>query len=176
MEKQYSAQEVERLIVETTRHGAVYASLYFDAHGKSEDAVKNTLIDFVDRLSKEKGVLYCVGEILPPISREQKEGGEETKIFSTSSEVKVLAENFVVLLNICLRFAPVGAQINAPAEIRLPLEEAQSVLLDASQSTQEYSAYILKKVLKPEEFKEVEEKLARRAELGKQLLEKQKKD
>lgn len=173
MEKQYTPQELQRLIVETTRHGAVYATLFFDAHGKSEENVKNTLIDFVDRLSKQKGVLYCVGEILPPYSREQKPGDEATKVFSTSSEVKLLAENFGVLLNVCLRYAPVGVEIVEPREIRLPLEEAHSVLLDASQSTQEYSAYILKKVLKPEDFKEMEEKLARRAELGKQLLEKQ---
>lgn len=176
-EKKYAEKDLQKLIEETTRYGAVHALLYFDAHGSDEKAVQASLVDFVSRLTKEAGVLYCTGEVLPPFKREL--GGDAATAeagagegYSTSAQVTILCENFDSLLNACLRYAPVGAEILSPKEIRLSLEEAQALLLDASQQAQEYVAFILKRVLRGEELKKFEEQLARRAEIGQSLLDK----
>ncbi len=175
MANNYSKEDLEKLIRETTRHGAIHATLYFDAHGKSEDLVRNSLVDFIDRLSKEKGVLYCVGEILPAYSREeppQTVGGEPRTTYSTSSEINLLADSFITLIHICFRYGPVGVEIMAPGEVRLNLEDAQASLLEASNASQQFSEYVFRKVLKPEDMKNLDEELERRAELGRKIAEK----
>lgn len=179
MPEKYTEKDLERLIEETTRYGAVHAFLYFDAHGKDEESVRASLVEFVARLVNEKGVLYCTGEVLEPFKRPldvQKQEVEENYAFSTSAQVNILCESFDALLNVCMRYAPVGAEILSPHEIRLSLEEAQALLLDASQQSQEYTAFILKRVLKGEDYKKFEEQMRQRAETGKQLLEKAKRE
>ncbi len=173
--KTYSKEDLEKLIGETTKHGAIYATLYFDAHGKTEELVRNSLIDFIDRLSKERGVLYCVGEILPPYAREKppaEDGSESAPSYSTSSEVKVLADSFATMLHVCFRYAPVGVEIISPQEVRLGLDQSHLALLDASNASQEFSEYLFRHVLKPEDIHVLDEQLVRRAELGKKLAEK----
>lgn len=183
MSKDYSEADLERVIRETTRHGAVFVTMYFDSHGKGEEEVKNMLIDFIGRIANEKGVLYCKGEILPPFSRpEAGEGGATQDAegnslvkYSTSAEVKILADSFNKLVELAMRYGPIGVEINEPQEIRLPLDEAQTLLLEASSQAQEYAAYILKKTMTASDLAEFEERLVRRADLGKQLAERQKK-
>jgi len=182
MAKEYNEADLERVIAETTKHGAIHCLLYFDAHGREEEQVKNSLIEFIDRLANEKGVLYCKGEILAPYKRVTDETGivadesAENKLvsYSTSAEVTALVEDFAKLAELTMRYGPVGVEILNPPEIRLPLSEAHTLLLDISTQAQQYSAYILKNVMKPEEYAEFEEKLKRRAEIGKQLADKKK--
>lgn len=241
-QKKYSQKELERLIEETTRYGAVYAYLHFDAHGKDEDTVKHSLVDLVDRITKEQGVLYCVGEVLEPYRRggalkpegnanageketgkvkladiesgqnaeksgetkagqeakpgengevegneaskgkksgagnnEGGKGGEtgEKDVYSTSAQVTILCNSFIALHQIALRYGLVGVEILSPQHIRMGISDAQSLLLNASQASQEFTAYILQKVLPPEEREKMEEKVRRRADLARQLIEKQ---
>ncbi|MEK6924417.1 MAG: hypothetical protein AABW54_04210 [Candidatus Micrarchaeota archaeon] len=201
-ERKYTQEELERLVKEATRHGAVFARLTFDAHGRDGGKVKSLLVDFIARLAAEKGAIYCVGTILPPLERPAEQGeaevaaeggqaaegaagvveGEQAvdggnpaggaKVFTTSAEVEVLADSFSRLLNFCLRYGPVGVEIVEPGEVRLGLDEAQSLLLDASQSVQEFSATMLKRVMKPEDFAALRKRLEERSEAGKKLLEK----
>lgn len=166
MEKKYSEKEVEELFEKATREkGAVLALLHFDAHGKDEETVRNSLIDFVDRMTKEKGVVYCKGEIGEVLKKSDES-------YSTYAEVKVLVASFSDLLNLSLKYGPVAVEILSPSEIRLELDEAHALLLDASRSTQDYVEYIMKKVLKPEDFAKFREQLKYRAEVGKKLMEK----
>lgn len=207
--REYTQEELERLVKEATRHGAVFARLTFDAHGRDGGKVKSLLVDFIARLAAEKGAIYCVGTILPPLERpaeqsavegvaagaaegvaeggegavakvvEGEQGGEDVeaaypaggaKVFTTSAEVEVLADSFSRLLNFCLRYGPVGVEIVEPSEVRLRLDEAQSLLLDASQSVQDFSATMLKRVMKPEDFAALRKRLEERSEAGKKLL------
>ncbi len=165
--KTYTEKELEQLIRETTKYGAVHVHLFFDAHGKDREAVQASLVEFLSRLTKEKGILYCKGEVMEPFSREL---GEEEG-FTTSAQVNLLAENFNVLHDICLRYTPVALEIQSPSRITLSHEEAHALLLDASTSSAQYSQYILQQALKPEEYKKLEEQMQRRTELGRQLME-----
>jgi len=162
-----SQKDVEKLMDDATKVGAVKAVLYFDAQGTDKEALQNSLVDFIGRLTKEKGVLYCSGEIAGAVEADDKGN------YSTYSEVQILTKNFSVLHNIALTYGPVSIEIAKPAEIKLNLDEAQAVLLDASQSSQDFVNYIMDKTLKPEDKAKHAEQLKRRAELGKELREKQ---
>lgn len=169
-----SEEDLEALFEESTRHGAILATLYFDAHGPSKEGIENSLIDFVGRLTKERGVLYCKGEIDPALEREQQatQGLAKHLQYSCSTRVRLLAEDFSTLLNLCLKYGPLAAEIELPHEIRLSLEEAQSLLLDASQSTQDYVQYIMSKTMTQDEKQRLQEHLRRRAEMAEQIKKK----
>lgn len=167
MKKQYSENDIEKLIEETTKHGAIYCDMYFDAHGENEKDVQAGLVEFITRLTAEKGVIYCKGQVLEAFSRPVN----GTTIYSTSANVKLLCDNFNKLHDLCLRYSPVGLDIVMPRTIKLTLEEAHSLLLDASTSTTEYSRLILQRISKPEDLTKSEESFRRRAEIGKKLIE-----
>jgi hypothetical protein len=164
--KKYTQRELEELIEKTTGKGAVYVELFFDAHGKDAEEVQAALVEFVSRLTKEKGVIYCVGKIMEPYS--QLVSGSTT--FSTSAQVMLLAENFNKLHDVCIRYSPVGLQLLSPKRITLSLEEAHSLLLDDSANSTELSRILLQRVLKPEQYAKEEERFKRKADLGRKLL------
>ncbi|HLD75402.1 MAG TPA: hypothetical protein VI874_00155, partial [Candidatus Norongarragalinales archaeon] len=95
-----SEEQLEELLEEATKHGAILSLLYFDAHGPSKEGVENSLIDFVGKLSKEKGVLYCKGEVFQALSVPDATLSPALK-FSCSTQVKLLTQNFSVLLGLC---------------------------------------------------------------------------
>jgi len=150
--------ELEELIGKACKRGAVYAVMHFDAHGSDEKAVKDSLVDFISRLTNEKGVVYCKGEIEPAL---EKDG-----MHSSCAEVKVLGAHFNALLNLALKYGPIAVEILQPKELKLDVQEAQSLLLDASQATQEYSQYILEKTLSEDDLRALQQRVKRRAELG----------
>ncbi len=166
--KNYTENDVDKLIEETTKHGAVYCEMYFDAHGENENEVQAGLVEFISRISKEKGVIYCKGQVLEVFSRPVN----EVTVYSTSAQAKILCENFNKLHDLCLRYSPVGVDIILPTTIKLSLEQAHSLLLDASTSTTEYSRMILQRISKPEDLAKSQESFKRRAEIGKKLIEK----
>ncbi|MBI5226746.1 hypothetical protein HY994_05970 [Candidatus Micrarchaeota archaeon] len=166
-----SEEELEDLFEESARHGAILATLYFDAHGPSREGIENSLIDFVGRLTKERGVLYCKGEIDPALETEEPtaDGLAKHLMYSCSTRVRILTEDFSTLLNLCLKYGPLAAEIELPHEIRLSMEEAQSLLLDASQSTQDYVQYIMTKTMKEDEKQKLQEHLRRRSEIAEKI-------
>ncbi|MEW5955288.1 MAG: hypothetical protein AB1626_01985 [Candidatus Micrarchaeota archaeon] len=162
-----SQKDVEKLMDDAVKAGAVRAVLYFDAQGTDKEALQNALVDLVGRLTKEKGVLYCAGEIAGAVEANEK------GVYSSYGEVKILTKAFADLHNIALTYGPASVEILKPSEVKLNLDEAQAVLLDASQSSQDFVKYIMEKTLKPEEREKYMEQVKRRAELGKALREKQ---
>lgn len=163
-----SEEDLEELLEEATKHGAILSYLYFDAHGPSKDGVENSLVDFVGKLSKERGVLYCKGEVFQALEVPD-EGLSPQLRFSCSTQVKILARDFSTLLGLCLKYGPIGVEILQPYEIHLTVEEAQALLLDSSQSTQDYVKYILEKTMTPDEKLRLNEHLRRRQELAEKL-------
>src|SRR3989344_6539679 len=158
-------KKLEGLFREAARYGAVLAILHFDAHGKESNAVKDSLVDFVSRLTKEKGVLYCKGEI-----DEVLDNGDGT--FSTTAEVKILTENFPKMLEVSMRYGPAAIEILEPSEIKLNVQEMQDVLLSASSLSKEYASYVVQKVWGPEELEKYKERVQKQVEEGKRLREK----
>ena len=157
-------EDVERKIEQTIHGGGVEAMLYFDVHGNSKEMVHNSMVAFVGKLSKETGVVYAFGKI-PEVEF-------INEMWTTSAEVTVIMRSFEELVDLSFKYSPIGVEILQPSEIHLSLNEAQKVLLNAANSSQEFSNYIMEKVLKPSELAEYRQKLERKAELGKRLMEK----
>lgn len=157
-------KSVDQITEEAIRDGGYLVLFYFDLHAKTSDSVKNIMVGFISKLTKEQGVVYAVGEIDAPM---EKEG-----VFSTWAEVKLLAHDFATLVRICSQYSPIGVEILRPDRANLTLGEAQGVLLDISQTSQNFTRMIFEKMLSKEEKEDFEKKMAQREALGKRLLEK----
>jgi len=158
-------RKFEPLFKEAIGYGAVLSTLHFDAHAKEANAVKDSLVDFLARLTKEEGVLYCKGEIEEVMESEQ--GG-----FSSNAEVKILTDSFPTLLRITMRYGPVALEIIEPREIKLDIPGMQDLLLSASEISKQYAAYVVEKIWGKEELEKYRERVTKQIEEGRKLREK----
>ncbi|MCX6771520.1 MAG: hypothetical protein NTX79_05695 [Candidatus Micrarchaeota archaeon] len=156
-------KSVDEMTDDAIRQGGYLAMVYFDLHGTTPDAVKNLMVGFIGKLTREPGVIYAVGEIDKPI---EKEG-----MFSTWAEVKLLASDFPTLVKIAAQYSPIGVEILRPGEVRMTLGEAQGSLLDVSQTSQNFTRLIMERMLSEGEKKDYATKLSQRIALGKKLFE-----
>ncbi len=157
-------KSVEEITDEAIGDGGFLTLIYFDLHANSSDEAQNLMVGFLSKLTKEKGVIYAVGEIDKPL---EKDG-----IFSTWAEVKLLAEDFATLVRIATQYSPIGVEILKPDRVNLQLGDAQGVLLDISQTSHNFTRMIMERVLSPEEVETYKKKQLARTDLGKALLEK----
>lgn len=157
-------KSVDEMTDDAIREGGYLAMVYFDLHATTADAVKNLMVGFIGKLTREPGVIYAVGEIDQPI---EKEG-----IFSTWAEVKMLASDFPTLVRIASQYSPIGVEILRPDSVKMTLGEAQGSLLDISQTSQNFTRLIMEKMLSEDERKDYATKLSQRIALGKKLFEK----
>ena len=158
-------RKLEELFKEAVRYGAVLSLFHFDAPSKEPNAVKDSLVDFVSRMTKEEGVLYCKGEIAEVI-------GSEAEGFSSTAEVKLLAEDFPATLRLSMRYGPVAVEILEPSGLKLTVGEMQDLLLSASEISKQYAAYVVEKIWGPEELEKYKARMATHMEEGKKLREK----
>jgi hypothetical protein len=156
------SKSIEQATEDTIREGGVLSLLYFDIHGKDREGIKATMVDFIKRLTGEQGVVYAIGQV--------KDSIEDESGFATSAEVRILTRDYPALLDIGLRYGPIGAEILQPHEIRMNLGEAQNAILNVSQTSHEFSTYVVQKLMKEEEKEALNKKLEKRAELGKKLI------
>lgn len=158
--------DVDRVTEEKIVKGGVLAKLYFDMQHKESDKLQPLMVELInEHLLKERGVVYCYGAIEEPL---EKEG-----IFITSAAVTMLFESFFPLINIAFNYSPAGIEILRPnKEMTFKVNELQSMLMDVSQISLNYSKYVLEHVLKPEDLENMERQLSNRFELGKRLLDK----
>ncbi|MBM3229324.1 hypothetical protein FJZ26_02735 [Candidatus Parvarchaeota archaeon] len=159
-------KEPTGLIERIVKDGGVYALLYFDMYSNDQAQLQNALVGFIAKLNGAHGVKYVYGEVDKPVQAEQ--------LWSTTAEVKVLAVDFRSLAQLCSLYGPLGIEILKPNEINLRLSEAQSMLLDVSTMLKEMNAQLVNKVLDEKQRAEYEKRMAQRAALGKQLMEKMK--
>ncbi len=157
--------DVDRLTEEKVAKGGVLARLYFDMQSSNREELQPALVELInEHLLKEKGVVYCYGEVDEPLEREGT--------FVTSAMVTVLVESFFPLVNIAFNYSPVGVEILKPeSEIHFRPNELQSMLLDLSSISLNYSKYVLEHVLKPEELAKISRQMENRTLLGKKLIE-----
>ena len=122
------------------------------------------LIELISKLTKEKGVLFCKGEI-----ESSTEAGD---LYSAFATVELVTANFNRLVNIFLRYAPASIELIEPHDkITIPAKEVQDILLDASQSTQQYSSFVLQSSMTNEQKADFQERLKRKAEYGSKMRE-----
>ena len=161
------ANDVEAVTEEKIRKGGVLVRLYFDMQDKDREKLQQLMLTLInERLMKEKGVVYCYGSIEEPL---EKEG-----IFITSAIVTVLLDSFAPLIGLSFNYAPAGIEVLKPEkELRLKTNEVQTILMDISQISINYSKYILDRVLKPEDLAIIQKDLENRSELGKKFLKKE---
>ncbi len=161
MEKKKSVDEITD---EAIGQGGCLAMVYFDLHAPTSEEVKNVMVGFISRLTKEPGVIYAVGEIDQP--------AEKDNLFSTWAQVKLLARDFSTLVRVSSQYSPIGVEILRPDEVRISLGEAQGMILDVSQTSLNFTRMIMERVLSKEEAEQYKKKMEQRSELGRKLLEK----
>ncbi|MEM2974713.1 MAG: hypothetical protein QW112_03790 [Candidatus Micrarchaeia archaeon] len=155
---------VEEVTDATLEKGGVLALLYFDAHGNTQDEVEGLLVNIGESIAKEPGVVYAVSEIYRALEMSDK-------LFSSGAKVKILTDSFASLARICGRYGPMGVEVLKPDEIRLRPDQAHDILFTISEMSHEFTTSMIMKLLKPEERAALGEKLRRRAEMGKRLME-----
>ena len=157
----------KELLDESIEKGAILSMLAFDTVGNTEEIVKNTLIDFIARLTKEEGVLYCKGDIHEVLK-------QDDGLYSGYAEVKILTASFNHLINVAIRYGPIIVEILRPDEIHLKLSEAQNVVLDASQAAQEFVNYIMQNVMTGEKAIEFQKIVRAKSKMAEELAKRSK--
>ncbi|MCX6777239.1 MAG: hypothetical protein NTY73_04720 [Candidatus Micrarchaeota archaeon] len=157
-------KSVEEVNDEIVKKGGLLTVMYFDIHGNSPEIIQNSMVDMVTRLTHEPGVVYATGSIDEPIEFEG--------MHSTSAEVTLLARDFNAILNVCFRYGPIGIDVIRPEELKLSVPQLHTILLDISQTSQEYTKFVYGKLMTAEEKEDFNKKLINRAELAKRLVEK----
>jgi hypothetical protein len=158
--------ELERVTEEKVGKGGMQVKMYFDMQSEEQDKLQPLLVDLInERLLKEPGVVYCYGAIEEPIKKD--------KYFITSAVVTALFENLKSLIWITFKYAPAGIEVLKPQkDIQISAWDLQSILLDISQLSNDYSRYILEKVLKPEDIEQINMQIENRKEVGRKLMQK----
>jgi len=157
--------DVERVTDEKVAKGGLLVKFYFDMQSEDKEKLQPLLVDLInERLMKEPGIVYCYGAVEEPIKRD--------KYFITSAAVHVLFENIRNLVMIAFKYAPIGVEIIKPQkDLHVNVWDMQSMLLDVSQFSVDYSRYILEKVLSSEDMAKINQDLENRREIGKKLME-----
>ena len=158
--------EMEEVTRETIEKGGILAKLYFDMQSDKTDDLQPIMADLINnRLLKTKGVIYCYGNIEEPIKVEN--------VYSTSAEVTALFLGLGPLVAVVFNFVPAGIEIIKPErEMKLKINELQSLMLELSQISLDYSKYILEKVMNKNDYTKVIEQMRSREEIGRKLMEK----
>ncbi|MGC8669760.1 MAG: hypothetical protein ACP5TL_01240 [Candidatus Micrarchaeia archaeon] len=164
-----SKSELEELTDEKVSKGGILVKLYFDMQNTDKEKLQPLMTELInEHLMKETGVVYCYGSIDEPI--------ENKGVYITNAVVTMLIENIVPLVGIALRYSPAGIEVLRPSkEVVLKISNLQSLLMDLSMFSLEYSKYVLEKVLKPEDIANINKQIENRLEIGKKLMESAKK-
>jgi hypothetical protein len=157
-------KSVEEVDDEIVGKGGLLVTMYFDIHGNSPEIIQNSMVEMIGRLSHELGVVYARGEIEKPIEYEG--------MHSTCAEVRLLVRDLNSLVNVCFRYGPIGIDLMRPDEVKLSLPQLHEILLNISQTSQEYSEFMYNKIMTPEDKINFKKQLINRAELAKKIIEK----
>ncbi len=162
--------DVEEVTEKTISKGGILAKLYFDMQGAKSEELQPLMADLINnRLLKAPGVVYCFGSIEDPIKIED--------YFSTSAAITTLFKDLGAAINVVFNFAPIGIEVLKPTrEYSVKTSNLQSILIDLSNISTNYSTYIMNNVLGPEEKVKLEEDIRRRKALGKHILDQQDKE
>lgn len=158
--------EVDAVTNEAVEKGGLLVKMYFDMNSENKDQLQPLLVDLInEKLLKEKGVIYCFGVIDEPMEKE--------KLFITNAVLTILFDGIASLTRVVFKYTPAGIEILKPLnDFKTRIPELQSMLMDLSNTSLDYSKFILEKTLKPEEFEGIKKQLENRLELTKRRIEK----
>jgi len=158
--------EMQKLTEENISSGGILLRFYFDMQNKEKEKLQPLLVDLInERLLKEKGVVYSYGVIEEPLEIEG--------LYSTSATVTILFKNIRSAIMVVFRYAPVGIELIKPIRsVSINPGDIQGMLMDISQTADNYSRYILQSVLTEEQRQNLNKDISNRIEHGKQLIDK----
>ncbi len=161
---------LDEVTMEKLAKGGILAKLYFDMQDPDREKLQPLMVNLInEHLLKERGVVYCYGSVEEPL--------EKDNVFITSAIVTMLFDGLPGLVNIAFNYSPAGVEILKPdKELPVKVNELQSIILELSQISFNYSKYVLEKVLKPEELNNIKKQMDARAELGKKFMQSGKPD
>ncbi len=157
--------EMNKVTEDTLSAGGILLKFYFDMHNKEEDKLQPILVDLInEHLLKERGVVYCYGTIEEPIKIEG--------LYSTSATVTILFKNIRSAIMVVFNYAPVGIEFIEPTKaIIIKPADVQGMLMDISQTADNYSRYMLQNVLTEEQRTKLSKDISKRVEHGKQMID-----
>src|SRR5205807_10426658 len=96
--------ELEQVTEDAIHNGGILAKIYFDKQSEKQEDLQPLMTDLIgNRLLKEPGVIYCVGDINEPIQTKDT--------YSTSAIATVLVKDLGVLINITVNYVSVAIEI-----------------------------------------------------------------
>ncbi len=156
--------DVEETTQRAIQKGGLLVKLYFDIHTSEHADLQAVMTDLVNnRLLKAPGVVYCFGSVDEQIKTHD--------MYTTSAVVTTLVDSLENMLNVIFTFAPVAVEVLRPeGEYRIKQIDVQNALITLSSISVNYSEYILKRIMSPEDYERVKGDLKAREELGKKII------
>jgi hypothetical protein len=158
--------DVEKVTKDAIAKGGILAILYFDLHGNNGEVLQNLGSGFVEKLLKEPGVIYAVGEIDEPMA------SADGKFYSSSVEVKILMKDFASMAMLCATYSPFSLEILKPDQVKLTIDQAHDVLMSMATTAFDYKKFIIERMSKKEDVEIYRKTLEQKIELGKRINEK----
>ena len=105
--------------------GWIHGAMVIEVQGNDADHVKQGLGDHIAKVKREEGIeLFDIQAHEP---KEFKKG-----IYACSGDINFLAKDFNVLTRLALLYSPSSIEIFEPKELKIPLGDAQNILVDIS--------------------------------------------
>jgi len=121
-------------IKEKIEKGHIHAVIIIEILGRPPEYVEESLNKIIETIGKESGVEIINKKIYPPKAVEKQE------LFSSFSEVELLAENFKKLLDIIFTYLPSSIEVIAPEEMRIKLNDVNAFVNDLTARLHRYDA------------------------------------
>lgn len=147
--------DVDKLLSE----GCLHARMFLEVQGNDKEACQKALERTVfDSLVSEENVTVLNVKFYE-LQKDSKDG-----FFSGVVEIDLLFRDFRWFVNVTMRYGPSAIEIIEPHEVKLGLDEMQSILGDVSELSQTFSSQILT-LLRDEERKKVYSRVVKGAKL-----------
>lgn len=105
--------------------GWIHASIIIEVQGNDKEHIKNALENLVGRLSSEKGIEICSTKYSEIVEL-------QPSLYSYNADVEFIARDFGRLIHVALLYSPSAVEIFAPKEMKVPIGEAQNIMVDIS--------------------------------------------
>ncbi len=105
----------------------IKALFIFEIMGRPPEHIKATLGELVDKLGEQKGINIIRKEVHEP-KLVEKEGVKNKNLFTTFSEVELIADNLSLIFDIALNMLPSHVEILAPKELEFKNFDLSSVV------------------------------------------------
>ena len=122
-------------IKEKIEKGHIHAVIIIEILGRPPEYVEESLNKIIETIGKESGVEIINKKIYPPKAVEKQED-----LFSSFSEIELLAENFKKLLDIIFTYLPSSIEVIAPEEMRIKLNDVNAFVNDLTARLHRYDA------------------------------------